>query len=57
MESNLVLPTDACPSCGERDVDRLIWDDETVTCTTCGIVYDPNERKKGKLIWTGQQQQ
>jgi len=56
MKNNLVLPTDACPSCGERDVDRLIWDDEVVTCATCGVVYDPNERKKGKRIWTGRQQ-
>jgi len=42
MKNNLVLPTDACPNCGERDVDRLIWDDEVVTCATCGVVYDVN---------------
>lgn len=51
MERNLVLPADACPSCGERDVDRLVWHDETVTCATCGVVYEP---KKEKSRWTGQ---
>ena len=54
MQRNRVLPADACPSCGERDVDRLVWDDETVTCATCGVVYNPNEPKKRKLRWTGQ---
>ena len=56
MERNLVLLADACPSCGERDVDLLIWHDEVITCVTCGVVYDPNERKKGELTWTGQKQ-
>jgi rubredoxin len=32
----------ACPSCGEREMDRLVWnEDEQVECTTCGHVYDP----------------
>lgn len=32
----------ACPKCGERDVERLWIGDrgETVTCATCGTVYD-----------------
>jgi hypothetical protein len=32
----------ACPCCGERDVDHLIWtDDETVTCQACGLAFNP----------------
>ena len=33
----------ACPSCGEDDLDRLVWgEDEHVTCHTCGFTWDPN---------------
>jgi hypothetical protein len=40
--SNLVAPKDACPTCGERHVDHLVWtDDDIVHCTTCGTEYDP----------------
>lgn len=40
---NLVSPDLACPGCGQRDADRLIWQDdfETVRCATCGTVYRP----------------
>ncbi len=39
-----VAPGDACPACGERDCDLLIWDDDDhVTCTRCGTRYDPLE--------------
>lgn len=33
----------ACPTCGERDMDSLVWNDdgETVTCASCGETYDP----------------
>ena len=33
-----------CPTCGEDDMDALVWDDdaEGVTCTTCGTHYVPN---------------
>jgi nitrite reductase/ring-hydroxylating ferredoxin subunit len=41
-EANLVAPQDACPVCGERDIDRLVWvDDEWVRCLKCNIEYDP----------------
>lgn len=40
---NQVAPEHACPQCGERDIDALIWqEDETVTCWKCGCNYDPN---------------
>jgi hypothetical protein len=32
----------ACPGCGERDHDMLVWqDDDLVHCFGCGIVYEP----------------
>jgi hypothetical protein len=39
----LVAEADACPGCGERRVDCLVWQkDEThVKCTTCGKRYAP----------------
>ena len=41
-DTNRVSPNAACPICGERDIDRLVWvDDDWVRCTTCGIQYDP----------------
>ena len=35
----------ACPCCGERRMDWLAWNKAgtVVTCTTCGVDYDPNE--------------
>lgn len=31
----------ACPACGERDMDNLVWiDDETLRCE-CGREYKP----------------
>jgi hypothetical protein len=33
----------ACPNCGERDSDKLLWlDDDQVRCITCDKVYQPN---------------
>lgn len=32
----------ACPECGERHPDRLIWGDEDlVRCASCGITFNP----------------
>ncbi len=31
-----------CPSCGERAMDRLVWDDESIVCGTCATTFDPN---------------
>jgi DNA-directed RNA polymerase subunit RPC12/RpoP len=38
-----VAEANACPRCGERNQDNLIWQDdgETVQCTTCGKQYTP----------------
>lgn len=37
-----VQTEDACPNCGERDCDRLVWlDDERVQCQVCQTVYQP----------------
>jgi hypothetical protein len=40
-----VEPAAACPSCGERNADRLVWqeEDETVQCAGCGTTYRPRE--------------
>ena len=33
----------ACPNCGERDSDKLLWlDDDQVRCITCDKVYQPS---------------
>ena len=45
---DMVDEADACPKCGQRDIDRLVWiDDDRVECQTCGTVYNPVERKGG----------
>lgn len=37
-----VAPEDACPKCGQRECDELVWiDDEQVECQTCKTVYRP----------------
>jgi len=38
-----VAEADACPRCGERNVDNLVWQDDgqTVHCTNCGTRYTP----------------
>jgi len=38
-----VAEADACPGCGERNVDNLVWQDDgkAVRCTTCGKQYTP----------------
>lgn len=36
--------TAACPTCCERDPDRLIWqDDRMVRCASCGTTYQPGK--------------
>lgn len=39
----LVKPEEACPRCGERHVNRLVWieDGERVRCATCLNIYVP----------------
>ena len=47
-DTNLVSPDAACPVCGERDADRLVWiDDDIVRCTMCGTEYDPSKPRNG----------
>lgn len=40
---DVVSLSDACPECGEAQVDALVWDDdgEEVTCATCQRTYTP----------------
>lgn len=41
---NRVAPADACPACGERLADKLVWqDDDAVHCGTCGADYQPGK--------------
>lgn len=41
-DAHLVSPDAACPVCGERATDRLVWiDDDIVRCTMCRTEYDP----------------
>ena len=38
----MVTCENACPTCGERNMDNLIWiDDDEVTCQTCKTIYQP----------------
>lgn len=47
-DDNLVATDDACPGCGERDADMLVWlDDERVQCQSCTRVYRPQDAGKG----------
>ena len=43
VDDDVVGSCMACPKCGENRVDWLVWQDELVTCATCGTVYDPAE--------------
>ena len=37
-----VAEADACPRCGERHQENLVWqDDGKVKCTNCGTLYAP----------------
>ena len=48
-DDNLVRPEDACPRCGERDADRLVWldapHDDRVECQRCKTVFEPGEQR------------
>jgi len=40
-----VAEADACPKCGERSQDNLVWQDNgKVKCGTCGMRYRPPTR-------------
>ncbi len=40
-----VAREDACPNCGERECDELVWlDDERVECQRCKTVYRPGAK-------------
>mgnify|MGYP006921292690 CR=1 FL=1 len=43
IPNSLVAQHDACPGCGERREDWLVWDGDrrTVQCATCGQRYWP----------------
>jgi len=43
--ANVVKTPAACPNCGERNADNLVWQDEneTVRCAGCGTTYHPCE--------------
>lgn len=43
--ANRVDPAGACPTCGERHADRLVWqeEDESVRCAECGTKFPPGE--------------
>lgn len=44
-DDDLVPLADACPICGERQQDRLVWiDDERVRCANCKAEYSPPAR-------------
>lgn len=44
LDGDLVPPGSACPDCGERNMDQLIWiGDDRVACQSCRTVYDPHE--------------
>lgn len=42
VQLDLAAERHACPQCGERRIDFLVWiDDEQVKCETCGQTYEP----------------
>jgi hypothetical protein len=42
-DDNRVDPEDCCPTCQERDADKLVWqDDGQVRCATSGTTYRPD---------------
>lgn len=44
LSADLVRQEDACPGCGERDSDELVWlDDERVECQRCHTIYRPGQ--------------
>ncbi len=54
---DLVFIDEACPSCGNRIMDRLVWrEDEQVVCTSCNSTYTPpqHDRREGSQLAEGQ---
>ena len=51
-EMDLVAEKDGCPDCGERILDRLVWqtDGETVRCEACGREFKPRQPGTGPDI-------
>ena len=52
-EFEVVAPGFACPSCGERRLDRLAWLEphyELVRCATCDAEYTPGVDRRTWLI-------
>lgn len=42
--NELVVESCACPRCGERRMDWLVWTEgDTVRCETCGHIYTTEE--------------
>jgi len=45
-DTDMVAIEDACPSCGQRHMDSLVWiDDEQVRCESCGATYQPGKER------------
>jgi len=36
----MVNEKDICPTCGENDMDNLIWIGEVIVCQVCGTRYE-----------------
>ena len=48
-DDNRVAAKDACPCCGERDMDLLVWfDDNRIRCMTCGTKYALGHTEKAE---------
>lgn len=48
-ENELVDRQFACPKCGKRIMDDLVWiDDEAVKCTHCQTEYNPLQNTANK---------
>jgi len=47
MEEDRVTEEWRCPKCQEDRVDALVWVDDTyVRCSTCGVIYAPDEQEQ-----------
>lgn len=43
-DADLVPARLACPMCGERHQDRLVWiDEDRVRCANCNAEYEPGK--------------
>ena len=39
--ADVVAVANACPGCGERRTDQLVWNDDMVQCARCGTRFRP----------------